>query len=277
MNSPEKRLSASEGAVAKDPADTGGPLVPAVARAVAILDYLSQQADPVRLARLSAELGLPKSSTHALCNTLVACDYVRKEADGSFRLGPRVVSLAESFLSSTDVAREFNAIWVHTRSSPEETVLLSVLSGNEAVYVAVRNSIRPLGLAFRVGLKFPAWLSASGKAMLAHLPIAEVSRRFADGLEPHLTRKGPRTLGALQKELDETRRRGYSIDDEGIREGVFAVGAPIFDASGNVTAAVSVCVTKATVEKEGLERHRDVALDVARELCTRLGGRVPAT
>ena len=259
-----------------EPEEKGTQPVPAVARAVALLNFMARQSNPVTLAQLVVELEAAKSSVHAICTTLVASNYLRKQADGTYRLGPQVVSLAESFLSTTDVAQEFNALWTETGSSPEETVLLSVLSGNESVYVAVRNSVRPLGLAFRVGLKFPAWISASGKAMLAHLPRDEVSRRFAGGLAPHLTKKGPRTLAALQSELEQTRRRGYSLDDEGIREGVYAFGAPVFDGTNNVAAAVSVCVSKTTLEKDGPERHLAVALKVARELSERLGGFVPA-
>ena len=110
--------------------------------------------------------------------------------------------------------------------------MLSVLSGAEALYVAVRKSARPLGLAFNVGMRLPAYLSGSGKAMLA---LAAARRgaaplRGQDRRPPHA--KGPRNLDALQKELALTRRRGYSIDDEGVREGVYSFGAPVFDASG---------------------------------------------
>jgi DNA-binding IclR family transcriptional regulator len=195
------------------PAEKQTQLVPAVARAVTLLNYVASQSSPVSLAQLVAEMNAAKSSIHAICTTLVACNYLRRQSDGLYRLGPQVVSLAESFLSGTDVAQEFNAIWTETRGSPDETVLLSVLSGKEAVYVAVRNSIRPLGLAFRVGLKFPAWLSASGKAMLAFMPRDELILRFRDDPIPRMTKNGPRTLQALQKELDQTRQRGYSLDD----------------------------------------------------------------
>src|SRR3982751_2500435 len=157
--------------------------VPAVVRAMDVLDLLSRQTEPISLARLTLELALPKSSVRVICNTLASCGYVRRHPDGSYRLSPKILSLAESFLGGTDVAREFNAIWSDSRSSPEETVLLSVLSGSDAVYVAVRNSVRPLGLAFRVGLKFPAWLSASGKAILANLPAQEARRIATEGLQ----------------------------------------------------------------------------------------------
>ena len=253
--------------------DEGSQLVPAVVRALAVLDFLSRQTESVSLAQLTAELALPKSSLRAICNTLVSCGYARRQPEGSYRLGSRVVSLAQLFLSGTDVAREFNAIWSESRGSPEETVLLSVLSGSEAVYLAVRNSIRPLGLAFRVGLKFPAWLSASGKAMLAYLPPDEARRLASEGMQGSATSSRSRALAALGDELELTRSRGYSIDDQGIREGVYAFGAPVFDATGAVVAGVSVCVSTAALEGKARTRHRDVALSVARELTERLGGR----
>ena len=90
-----------------------------------------------------------------------------------------------------------------------------------------------------------------------------------------LTRKGPRDVAALLKELAVTRRRGYSIDDETVREGVFSFGAPVFDASGQAVAGIAVCINKALVGADHGERHRDVALGVARTLSRRLGGDVP--
>ena len=105
------------------------PLVPAVARALTLLDRLARGREPMTLARLSSELALPKSSVHGLCTTLVSFGYLRRQADGSFLIGPRVMGLAEAFVAGTDVAQEFNALWAASGSTPEETVLLSVLVG----------------------------------------------------------------------------------------------------------------------------------------------------
>jgi len=152
-------------------------------------------------------------------------------------------------------------------------VVLSVLSGTDALYMAVRNSARPLGLAFNVGMRLPAYLSGSGKAMLAQLPPDDVRKLFAGGLATHLTRKGPREVESLLKELALTRKRGYSIDDETVREGVYSFGAPVFDATGHVVAGVAVCINKALLGADGGERYREAALKVARTLSLRLGAR----
>lgn len=255
-------------------ASRGAALVPAVSRALTLLERLAQVREPMSLAQLTQELALPKSSVHGLCNTLMSFGYLRRRSDGAFLIGPRVMGLAEAFVSGTDVAHEFNALWADSGGAPEETVVLSVLSGGDAVYVGARNSARPLGLAFNVGMRLPAYLSGSGKAMLAHRSPDEVRRLFAGGLTVRLTRKGPRDVEALLKELATVRRRGYSIDDETVREGVYSFGAPVFDASGHAVAGVAVCINKALLGADGGARHRDAALSVARTLTRRLGGEV---
>ena len=250
--------------------------MPAVTRALSLLDRLAQQREPMSLAQLTSELALPKSSVHGLCNTLMSFGYLRRQSDGAFLIGPRVMTLAEAFVSGTDVAQEFSALWANAGAAPEETVVLSVLSGTDALYVAVRNSARPLGLAFNVGMRLPAYLSGSGKAMLAFRAPDEVRSIFAAGLLTHLTRKGPRDVEALLKELALTRKRGYSVDDETVREGVYSFGAPVFDAAGQVVAGVAVCINKALLGADRGERHRDAALAVARTLSQRLGADSPA-
>lgn len=256
---------------------SASPMVPAVKRALTLLDRLALQREPMSLARLSADLALPKSSAHGLCNTLMSFGYLRRELDGGFTIGPAVMRLAEAFAVSTDVSREFNALWAHAGAAPDETVVLSVLNGTDALYVAVRNSARPLGLAFTVGMRLPAYLSGSGKAMLAMRDPREVKALFAHGLQARLTPKGPSSLKELLAELALTRQRGYSVDEESVREGVYAFGAPVFDASGQAVAAISVCFNKAMLGSDQGERHRVVALRVAQTLSQRLGGEVPGT
>ena len=251
-------------------------LVPAVSRALLLLDRLAERREPMTLARLAAELSLPKSSVHGLCNTLMSFGYLRRQDDGSFLIGPRVMSLAEAFIAGTNVAREFNALWSDAAIATDETILLSVLSGSEVVYVAARNGVRPLGLAFNVGMRLPAHLAATGKAMLAFHQPDFVHQLFPAEPLPTMSGKGPRTLAALTKELETTRRRGYSVDDETVREGVYSMAAPVFDAAGQPVAAIGVCINRALLGTDHGERQRQAVLNAARLLSHRLGGALPA-
>ena len=267
---PHARLAAG-----RRSADDGPALVPAVSRALTLLDRLASGREPMTLARLAAELALPKSSVHGLCNTLVSFGYLRRQDDGSFLIGPRVMGLAEAFIAGTNVAREFDALWTDAGIATDETILLSVLSGAEVIYVGARNGVRPLGLAFNVGMRLPAHLAATGKAMLAYHSAEAVRQLVGEAPLPLLTAKGPRTLAALQRELAATRRRGWSVDDETVREGVYSMGAPVFDASGRPVAGIGVCINRALVDTEHGERQRQAVLTAARLLSQRLGGHPP--
>lgn len=249
-------------------------LVPAVTRALAVLDRLAQQREPMSLARLASDLSLPKSSVHGLCNTLMSFGYLRRQEDGAFRIGPRVMTLAEAFVAGTGVAAEFNALWQDGAAAPDETIILSVLNGADVVYVAARNGRRPLGLAFTVGMRLPAHLAATGKAMLAFQPPSLVRGLFAAPALPQMTGKGPKRVSELTRELALIRERGYSIDDEGVRDGVYCFGAPVFDATGQPVAGVGVCLNKAMLGADDGARHRDAVLQSARVLSQRLGAAV---
>jgi len=253
----------------------GSALVPAVSRALTLLDRLAQRREPMSLAKLAADLALPKSSVHGLCNTLVSFGYLRRQDDGAFLIGPRVMSLAEAFVANTDVAREFNALWKDAATAPDETMLLSVLNGSEVVYVAARNGARPLGLAFNVGMRLPAHLAATGKAMLAFHDEAFVRSLYPSGPLPRMAGKGPRTLAELMKELKLVRERGHSVDDENVREGVYCMGAPVFDAAGRPVAGIGVCINRVMLGSDQGARHREAVMNAARTLSQRLGGTLP--
>jgi len=246
-------------------------MVPAVVRALAVLDLLARQRAPMSMAGLATTLGLPKSSVHGLCSTLLSCGYLRRVDNGTLHIGPRVMGLAEAFVASTTVGGEFAAMWRELPTPPEETLILSVLNGTDVVYIGVLNSARPLGLAFTIGMHLPAHLAATGKAMLAFRDPAAVRALYAAGPLPRLTERGVRTLDELMVELAASRKRGYSVDDEAVREGVFSIAAPVFDISGAPVAGIAVCLNKAGLTAAAIKRQREVVLRAARALSQRLG------
>jgi DNA-binding IclR family transcriptional regulator len=111
--------------------------------------------------------------------------------------------------------------------------------------------------------------------MLAfHAPAAVRELFGGDGLTSLTERRAP-GLEALLDELAATRTRGYSIDDEGVRAGVYCFGAPVFDAAGQPVAGVGVCVHKSALGPDGGAEHREAVQRAAATLTQRLGGRLP--
>jgi DNA-binding IclR family transcriptional regulator len=158
--------------------------VPAVERASRLLDALSASRQPLSLADLSRALSMPRSSVHGLLATLVTLGLARRNEDAEFSLGPKALQWADAYSAQSDVLRAFGARVDRSAELGTETVMLATLDGADVVYLACRQGSRPLAVNFRVGGRFPAACTSSGKAMLATLADpdvrASVERRLVD-------------------------------------------------------------------------------------------------
>lgn len=254
---------------------TDKPAAPAVVRATAVLDLIAGSTIPLSLADLARELQLPKSTLHGVCATLVQLNLITRLDSGQMTLGPHVMLWANAFLARIDITQEFFASWDDMRVLPEETITLSIRDGNEVVYIACRNGSRPLGFTFRTGMRLPSVYTATGKAMLSTLPDEGVRKLLGGrgGAWPEpLTSMGPRNVDELLAELAEVRRCGYSVDREGVREGMYCFGAPVFDSNGpEAVAGVAVSILSNQVDRVVQERAGGAMQKLANRLSERLG------
>jgi DNA-binding IclR family transcriptional regulator len=246
--------------------------VPAVARAIRVLDAVAAAEKPLSLSRLQEALSLPKSTLHGLCATLVQGGLLRRSPDGTYQLGLRVMDLAHAFVARTELAVDFAEAWEALAVLPDETFILSVLDGADVVYVACRNGRKPLGLNFRIGMRLPAACTASGKSMLSTIAKDDVSALLRAAGFRRLTRASVRSLAMLHRQLDEVRRRGFAMDDEETRNGMLCFGAPVFDAHGAAAiAGVAVSLLKAEASSTRRVAAADAVVRFAAMLSKRLG------
>ncbi len=210
------------------------------------MDALASSRQPLTLAELSKRLTLPRSSVHGLLATLVALELARRHDDASFTIGPKALQWAGAYGRQSDVLRAFELHADRIAALDTETVMLAVLEGPDVVYLACRQGSRALAVNFRVGGRFPAPCTSSGKAMLACLSDRVLRERLGQAPLPRLTRHGVGSAAVLLRQLQSVRRQGFAIDDEETAEGMQCFGAAIHDASAGVAnAAVAVSVIKA--------------------------------
>lgn len=258
------------------PADPSGPartrLVPAVERATRLLDALAASRRPLSLADLARQVALPRSSVHGLLATLVELDLARRNGDAEFSLGPKALRWADAYGAQSDVLRAFDAQLDRLPQLVTETVMLATLESADVVYLACRPGSRPLAVNFRVGGRFPAAFTSSGKAMLASLGDPAVRERLGPAPLRRLTRHGPTSVAALLRQLDEVRRAGHAVDDEETAEGMQCFGAPVFGArGGDAIAAVAVSVIKAGLTARRRAELVDTIRRLARAISEELG------
>ena len=213
-----------------DPAEgeTGGSLVPAVTRAVAILDLLAAYPlTPAGPSELSRRLGLPKSSIANICAALADAGLVRRVGSG-FALGRKLAELGGAYLASIDPVRDFYEACDALAAASQETMQLAVLDGLQVVYIARHDGRQTIRLASEIGRRLPASCTAIGKAALAALDPADLDERLEaiDNL-PRLTPNSHRTVAELRADLDEVRVRGYAVDNEETAEGIVCYGVAI--------------------------------------------------
>lgn len=251
---------------------------PAVGRAVRILDLVARSARPMSPADLARETGLPKSSLHGLCDTLIQLRLLQRTGTGALAMGPHVMTWANAFLAHTNILQEFYVAWQESGLFTQETITLSVLDGRDVVYIACQNGSRPLDVTFRNGMRLPAPYTATGKAMLSTLPDDEVRMLLLDAPWPTpLTRRSVGSLDALLPELTHCRREGYSLDDAQVREGMHCFGAAVFDATSQQRAVAGVAVSFLEVDLDSPARVSEIGQDIralADQLSARLGAPV---
>jgi DNA-binding IclR family transcriptional regulator len=221
-----------------------GQVVPSVLRAGRILDALATGPPRATLASLSLGLGIPRSSTLALCNSLVELGFLARDPDGLYRLGPHTLELSRAFLAQTDLHSEFQRAVPELGVLPEQTLICAVLRDRDVVYIGRRPGTSPLGVSYEIGMRLPAHCTATGLSILSALPAEEVEALYAGEELEQLTERSIGTLPELEERLATVRKRGYAVDDGETVRGMICIGTSVQGDAGETVGAVAVSMPK---------------------------------
>jgi len=218
-------------------------LVPAVARAVAILDLLAQSARALGSNEIARQLDLPKSSTANICLELEAARFLARR-DNGYGLGRRLLELGGHYLGSVDALREYYDLCASLPIISRESSRIAILDGTDVLYIGKYEGRQQIRLTANIGDRFPAICTATGKALMALLPPGEAEQRYREKPEAFvtLTPKSITSISALTVELEATRARGYAVDDEEATPGVICFGMAATGFRGD-SSSVAVSAT----------------------------------
>ena len=226
------RRAADQGAgPGQNPDPTGPPPaypIASVDNALRLL-MLFRDTPRVRLSEASEHLGVAHSTAHRLMAMLAYHGFVRQEPGSrAYVAGPALVEIGLAAVRELDIRLHARPVLESLAASLGETVHLAVLEGGNVRYLDAVESPRALRVASRTGSALAANCTASGKAMLAELPDAEVSAIFAgqDTLSA-LTGRSITSCARLLAELREVRARGCAVNVEESEEGVASVAVAV--------------------------------------------------
>lgn len=248
--------------------------VPAAERTIAVLRYLAQQARPVTAASIARDLGLPRSSAYHLLETLAAGRFVAHlPEEQRWALGIGAVELGSAYLRQAPLERLARPLLHSLAHEVDIAAHLAILDGRDIVYLVTERPRFTVPLVVDVGVRLPAHLTASGRALLAGETRAQLHATFPTGAAlPLRTEVGPTTPAALQRILAETRRRSFATEDGEIDATLASVAVAAHDHAGRAVAAVTLTFPSAAHDEEDRNGLAARAAATAAELTARLGG-----
>lgn len=234
--------------------DARGPdFVQSLERGLAVIRAFDAGHPELTLSEVAAATGVTRAAARRFLLTLAELGYVR--SDGRyFSLTARVLELGYAYLSSLplpDVAEPHLEALV---AEVNESSSVSVLDGNDVVYVARVPTSRIMTVAINVGTRFPAYATSMGRVLLAGLPDPDLEAYLASVRLERLTSRTVASVAALRGELARVRSQGWALVNQELEEGLRAVAAPIRDRSGAVVAAVNVSAHASRTSLEVMRR-----------------------
>lgn len=228
--------------------------VPAAHNTLRILSYLAGRPAPVAASAIARELELPRSTVYHLLTTLAAHGFVlHMKEDRRWGLGTSAFELAGGYARQQPLARIGRPLFAALSDRLGESTHLAVMSGGDVLYIVEERAPRRPTLVTDVGVRLPAHLTASGRAMLAALPREQVRALYPDATAfPDRTGLGPRTPTQLRELLRIVRSRGYATEDSEIADGLRSVGAVVRDHAGWPIASVAVTWGNASLDENEL-------------------------
>jgi len=213
--------------------------VQAVRRAVNLLEALAKTRRSAPLGELSRRVGLNKSTAYQLLATLQALGLVEKDRESrSYRLGPKMLELATSFLDGSDLIAKFQPILQDMRNRINETATLHLLVGDHRVMAAKAESSHPIRLSANVGEASSLMRGAGGKAIIAFMEPARIESLLAQAVKDRRLKKTE--IAGLLKDLKEIRAKGFSMSKGEHIPGAFGISVPLFNAEGEVIASLGL-------------------------------------
>jgi DNA-binding IclR family transcriptional regulator len=216
--------------------------VPAATRTLRVLRFLASQPDPVPLDRIVRACDLPRSTAYHLLNTMIDEGFViHLEEDHRYGLGVAAFEVGSGYSRQEPLQRIARRALARLVDDVGHSAHLAVLHGRDVLYVVEERAPGRPPLVTDVGVRLPAQLAASGRAILAGLPAPQVRALFPDRrsfVDRH--GHGPATLSALRALLSETRQRGYATEDGEVTPEFASVAAAVRDHNGHPVAGVAV-------------------------------------
>ncbi|MFG1192552.1 IclR family transcriptional regulator [Xanthobacter sp. YC-JY1] len=245
--------------------------VQSLVRGLEVIRAFSQYKPRMTLSEVAQHTGLTRAAARRFLLTLVREGYA--ETDGKlFALRPKVLELGFAYLSSLPMWEVAQPVMRDVVNTLQESCSLSVLDGDDIVYVARVPTARVMTIGLSIGSRLPAFCSSMGRVLLAGLPPAELAVVYD---RVRIEKRTPRTVAtmvALKEAVENARRQGWALVDQELELGLRSIAVPVRNRRGEVLAALNVSTHEG---RSSIEAMRTQFLPVLLDAAQRISAALP--
>ncbi|PTX04765.1 IclR family transcriptional regulator [Pararhodobacter aggregans] len=246
-------------------------LMGGLAKGLRVIETFTAERPRQSISEVSAACDMDRATVRRCLLTLAHEGYA--DYDGKFfTLTPRVLRLGTACLATMPLPQIVQPMLDALSEAIGESSSVSILDGDEIVYVARAAQRRVMSIALMPGSRLPAFCTSMGRVLLAALPEAEVRVLLEAAPLPARTPKTLTDPGAILAELARVRAQGYAVIDEEVELGLRSLAVPLVSARGRTVAALNVGLAASRMEAGALAGH---FLPALQELQARLRGLLP--
>ncbi|HET7626800.1 MAG TPA: IclR family transcriptional regulator [Bacillales bacterium] len=239
-----------------------------VERVLAILEFMAEKRRETGVGEISTALGLPKSTTHRLLETLKARGFVEQvQMTEKYEIGVKAIEVGMSGLKNwIDIASDYVR---QVSKELGETCFIAVYDNGEIVYVYKVEGWQSVITNAQLGTRKPIHSTGLGKAIVSHFELAEVDKILSVKGMPRYTENTITDRQQFLQELSNIRERGYALDQEEAESGLSCIAVPIFTYTGQVIAATSIAGPTQRINERRetiIPRLKDTAENISKRL-----------
>lgn len=249
--------------------------VPAAESTLRILSHLATQRGPVPASAIALALGLPRSTVYQLLAVLTERGFVvHLPEERRYGLGLAAFELSTGFSRQEPLSHLGRPLVAQLVDRLGESAHLVVLHGRDVIYLVEERAPRRPSLVTDVGVRLPGHLTASGRALLAALPAAQLRALYPNAAAfPTRDGRGPRTSTELRRLLELVREHGYAQEDGEITAGMASVAVAVLGHAGWPAAAIAVTFPRERIPEPEWPALAERIAGTAAELSRRISGR----
>ena len=222
-----------------DSVERATDFVESLDRGLRLLKKFGDKSGPMTLSDLARAAELPRATARRILFTLERGGFVA--SDGKlFTLTPHVLTLAASYLRSSQVVSVLQPVLDRIAAAAQEISSLAVLDGDEVVFIARGSPARVFSAGLDIGYRLPAFCTSVGRAMLGQLADTELAARLAAMRRETITPYTVTDPAKLLATIIADREKGYSLVDREAEPGFRSISVPVRRYDNTIVAAINM-------------------------------------